>query len=657
MSRIDVALVNPPFWPATHSSLALGLLQGGLEARGYRVQQFNLYLDVVETFGIDKYFEMGEFPGVSFFLGDWVFSEAVFGANSAREAAFSDYTSSPNRSDRHVTPLPLTIFDTAKALRAEVPVLIDGWVDTLLSSGAQIFGFSNVFQQTLAGVAIAQALKARAPDVLTVFGGANCEGPAGRALVKAFDCIDVVVNGEGDLVLPEIVARFAADGKAGIAQLPGCIMLGQEAQRKVPAQAVQCLDDIPEPVYRDLYEDISRREFDSSFALNLVFETSRGCWWGAKHHCTFCGINTERMKFRSKSPELALAQLQRAVNDYQPKRIFTSDNIMDVKYLETFVPMLADAKLNLDIYYELKSNLKRKYLGDFRRAGILSIQPGIEALDDEILALVDKGASAVQHLRLLKWCDEEAIECNWNLLYGFPGESEAAYERTLTLLPLLMHLPPPSDFIRFVLLRFSPYFERPQNYNIRNITPDPAYGHIFDLDDDALFDLAYYFCFEHGNGDSDRISQIFAKITGEIALWKDSYHCTSLISGELEYGEMFILDTRDCATRERHRLDPILAKVARTTREGCSRTKLVSILSGTLSVDEIDTAIACLTSAKLLASVSDQHVFLPVESEVYAIGGRQAMPAIRKFKRDAFLVEFAAASEIPLTFLGEDMSA
>ena len=32
----------------------------------------------------------------------------------------------------------------------------------------------------------------------------------------------------------------------------------------------------------------------------LPIETARGCWWGVKNHCTFCGLNRAGMEFRSK---------------------------------------------------------------------------------------------------------------------------------------------------------------------------------------------------------------------------------------------------------------------------------------------------------------------------------------------------------------------
>src|SRR3977135_2135675 len=41
----------------------------------------------------------------------------------------------------------------------------------------------------------------------------------------------------------------------------------------------------------------------------LVLESSRGCWWGEKHHCTFCGLNGSFMEFRSKSPDQFVDEL------------------------------------------------------------------------------------------------------------------------------------------------------------------------------------------------------------------------------------------------------------------------------------------------------------------------------------------------------------
>ena len=46
-----------------------------------------------------------------------------------------------------------------------------------------------------------------------------------------------------------------------------------------------------------------------------------------------------------------------------------------------------------------------------------------------------KGVTALQNLRLLKWCAEIGITPAWNLLYGFPGEPARSTNKWLTRFP------------------------------------------------------------------------------------------------------------------------------------------------------------------------------------------------------------------------------
>jgi magnesium-protoporphyrin IX monomethyl ester (oxidative) cyclase len=63
----------------------------------------------------------------------------------------------------------------------------------------------------------------------------------------------------------------------------------------------QDLDGLPYPTFDDYFAQLRTTSFAKRVLPALVMETSRGCWWGAKHHCTFCGLNAEGMAFRSKS--------------------------------------------------------------------------------------------------------------------------------------------------------------------------------------------------------------------------------------------------------------------------------------------------------------------------------------------------------------------
>src|SRR5438034_544993 len=72
----------------------------------------------------------------------------------------------------------------------------------------RVIGFTSVFQQHLASLALARELKARRPGITIVMGGANCEAAMGAETVRQFPFVDAVVSGEADLVFADLAARI-----------------------------------------------------------------------------------------------------------------------------------------------------------------------------------------------------------------------------------------------------------------------------------------------------------------------------------------------------------------------------------------------------------------------------------------------------------------
>src|SRR5579872_2764363 len=100
-----------------------------------------------------------------------------------------------------------------------------------------------------------------------------------------------------------------------------------------------------------------------------------------------------------------------------------------MRYFGDFIPELIEAKLGLELFFEVKANLKKEQLRMLRDAGARSLQPGVESLSTSVLSVMDKGVRGLQNVQLLKWCKELGIVPRWNLLWGFPGEPEAEYAR------------------------------------------------------------------------------------------------------------------------------------------------------------------------------------------------------------------------------------
>jgi magnesium-protoporphyrin IX monomethyl ester (oxidative) cyclase len=82
-----------------------------------------------------------------------------------------------------------------------------------------------------------------------------------------------------------------------------------------PRASVQDLDQIAIPDYNDYFQTLESCPKIAPYITRGMFvETSRGCWWGQKQHCTFCGLNGAGMTYRSKSPERVVREFSGYLN-------------------------------------------------------------------------------------------------------------------------------------------------------------------------------------------------------------------------------------------------------------------------------------------------------------------------------------------------------
>jgi ribosomal peptide maturation radical SAM protein 1 len=315
---------------------------------------------------------------------------------------------------------------------------------------------------------------------------------------------------------------------------------------------VRDMDALPHPDFDDYFARLRASPLAAKIDPLLFFETSRGCWWGQKHHCKFCGLNGSSLAFRSKSPERAIEELRHLVDRCGVHRACSSDNILDHRYFKTLLPMLRHQRLDLAFVYEMKTNLTRGQVDSLLEAGLGAAQLGIESFSTPVLKLAGKGATALQNLQTLKWFSEAEIEVKWNLLYGFPGEDAAEYAALAELLPSLYHLVPPLAVGRVRLDRFSPYFEDPARYGIVNPRPNRAFRHVYPFAEDALARMAYHYEYDYADGRNPLDYAGPALAAAET--WQQLSGTVTLRYWDRPDGVLLITDTRPCAAAFQHRL-------------------------------------------------------------------------------------------------------
>ena len=499
----DVCLVQMPYGAIERPSLALGLLKTYLSAKNIRARTVYATLDFAEAIGLDVYLTIEDTPAESL-IGEWTFAGAAFREARTDISAFYDLVGARAARGSWVGTLKqlhpgVDLRALLLAVRERAPAFVDGIARKVLATAPRIVACTSTFQQHCAALALLRRVKELAPDVVTMLGGANCEGAMGELAHREFPWVDFVASGEVDGFFGDLCRSILEQGMdLDPRGLPVGVLAPRSRKRRrlageAPRAQLESLDQAAIPDYSDYFEALAASSLSDHVKPSLPFESSRGCWWGMKHHCTFCGLNGQTMTFRSKAVSRVVEEISTLQERYNVHYLQATDNIMDNRHMTTLLPELAARPDPPHLFYEVKANLKREQLRSLSAAGVRRIQPGVENLHDDVLTLIDKGTNLFINLQLLKWAQEYGVNVGWNFLCGAPGEKDEWYTEMTEWLPLLSHLEPPAGtLIQIRYDRFSVYFNDPQRFGLR-LVPNRAYAHVYPLSEPALREVAYFF--------------------------------------------------------------------------------------------------------------------------------------------------------------------
>jgi len=613
-----VMLINMPWGLVDRPSIQLGILQSVLMCAGVRTEarSFNLtfvdyivnataHLPVEDRIYLNDYCEVGEDDRV-IGLGDWIFAVPPFQDSSQRDEQYLNHARS--------TATPSEILGKAVRMHKLVRPFLDLCVEDVLSMSPRIVGFSTTFSQNVPSLVLAKLLKSRDPSIHIIFGGGNCDGPMGEALHRAFPWVDTVVRGEAERILPKLIKDIYS---GGVSAQPG-LCYRENGERIVIDQESSDIpmDEVPLPNYDEFFERLSRSNTCAEIRPHLIipFESARGCWWGAKKHCTFCGLNGSSMAFRSKSPDVVVDELVALARKYGQLNFYGVDNIIDMRYLRDVLPRLRDTGYDFTIFYETKANLKKQHVRAMRQAGVIRLQIGIESFSTPILKLMEKGATALQNIRLLKWCSEFGINTEWNFIYGFPHEPIEEYDRMADLVKSLTHLQPPIFFSQIEVHRFSPHFERPYQFGLKILGPRRFYEYVYPCDEKACTDLAYIFHYAHEDGRNP--NNYMTKLREQVEYWKNKFRVDGVLEWRRGPGFLLIRDRRPGLDKYDYSLADTEARIYLACDEGATAMDVWKLLRAegdtAVSPEEVEDFLDEMTEARLMYKEDDLYLSLAV---------------------------------------------
>jgi len=274
-------------------------------------------------------------------------------------------------------------------------------VERILALGPRVVGLGvYIWNVTLVTQVVAR-LKALRPDLPVILGGPEVSHEADGLTVVGL--ADVIVQGEGELVLPAVCAGLL-DG----ARPPTRIL----AAPPPPLEALA-------PPYR-LYSD-------EDLAHRVIYvEASRGCPYG----CEFC-LSALDGKVRRFDVTRLLAELD-TLWRRGARRFKFVDRALHLAVTPGLLDFfLARAEPSLHLHFELVPEQLpdglRERLAAFS-AGAVQLEAGLQTLDPQVAARIGRRQDVTVALDNLRWLlAHTGVHLHADLIAGLPGESLAGF--------------------------------------------------------------------------------------------------------------------------------------------------------------------------------------------------------------------------------------
>ncbi len=271
---------------------------------------------------------------------------------------------------------------------------------------------------------ILQKVKRFSPDTVTVWGGPHVSFDD-REILHQHPWVDVVVRGEGEETLAEVVDRVRL-GKSFEGVL-GITYRGEDGDFSTnPSRPFrQDLDQLPRPAWH-LLKLSQYRAFGDGASLI----TSRGC----PHRCVFCvGRKMIGAKGRFRKPEAVVDEME-ALAQLGFRRVRIEDDLFTFRRERALAICKEMDSRGLTIRWRAYSRvdtIDAELLRWMKRTGCERLLYGAESGSPEILEKIRKGITPEQTRRAVEMTREAGIGVLASFVLGLPGETPQTLQQTL----------------------------------------------------------------------------------------------------------------------------------------------------------------------------------------------------------------------------------
>lgn len=253
---------------------------------------------------------------------------------------------------------------------------------------------------------------------------------------------DIVVKGEGDFTLQEIVSGKKLSSIKGVSFKSGRKIITNPSR-----DLIKDLDVLPYPSWH-LY---NLKNYKSSKLISRknpagFIETSRGC----VYQCVYCNKNIFGRTFRTKSPKRVVDEM-RFMLDSGFKEIHIVDDgfSTDINRAKQICALIKSEKL--DFAWNLHNGVRvdrvdEELMKKLAEVGCYRVTFGVESGNEQILRNINKNITLDNVRDAVKWSKKYGLEVFGYFMLGLPGETKETMQDTIDFARQLDF-----DFVKFTI--------------------------------------------------------------------------------------------------------------------------------------------------------------------------------------------------------------
>lgn len=358
------------------------------------------------------------------------------------------------RDDRLEPPLGLLYLATFANSKGHKVDIIDlssysnSGLGNAIPNGYDVYGFSTYSLNYHITKKLAETTKKKNTNCVLIAGG-----PHATALPNEVnnDGFDVVIQGEGELALVEILDNLQRD---------------YDLPKIITGQPIADLDSLPFPEYDLVDLSTYTREVNGSKCISIL--TSRGC----PYPCNFCNSNImgAGKPIRFRSPENVISEIREFKKKYNIMKFRFQDDIFtfDIGRIRKLCALLREENIEFRCFARVNTfSLEMAKL--LRESGCVHTSFGVESGSLRILSRqgMNKLQSPKQIKNALENANKVGITSRIFLIVGFPGETDETIEETLSLMRSCSW----NEFSVYPLIAYpgTPIHDRPNDFGITYI--------------------------------------------------------------------------------------------------------------------------------------------------------------------------------------------